>query len=58
MHVPFTSFLNESPVPGYSHICVTVLNFGDKSLKEWNLCQMEHVPHSMDLSMEVSQSFW
>ena len=35
-----------------------ILNFGDESIKEWNLCQMEHVLHSMDLSIEVSQSFW
>ena len=34
------------------------LNLGDESINEWNLCQMEHVLHSMDLSMEVSQSFW
>ena len=42
----------------HGDICVTVLNFGDESMKEWNLRQMEHVPRSMDLSMEVSQSFW
>ena len=38
-------------------ICATILNFGDESINEWNLCQMEHVLHSMDLSMEVPQSF-
>ena len=27
-------------------ICATILNFGDKSIIEWNLCQMEHVLHS------------
>ena len=55
MHVAFTSFHEESPVPGYSlrYLC----HFADESMKEWNLCQMEHVLHSMDLSMEVSQSF-
>ena len=30
----------------------TILSFGDGSINEWNLCQMEHVLHSMDLSME------
>ena len=30
---------------------------GDKSINEWNLCQMEHV-HLMDLYMEVFESFW
>ena len=40
-----------------SDICATILNFGDQSINEWNLCQMEHVLHSMDLSMEVFQSF-
>ena len=55
MHVAFTSFHEESPVPGYSrrYLC----HFADESMKEWNLCQMEHVLHSIDLSMEVSQSF-
>ena len=42
----------------HGDICLTILNFGDESIKEWNLCQMEHVLHSMDLSIEVSQSFW
>jgi len=32
-------------------ICATFLNFGDESINEWNLCQMEHVLHSMDLSI-------
>ena len=35
-----------------------VLNFGDERINEWNLCQMEHILHSMDLSMEVSERFW
>ena len=30
----------------------TILSFGDGSINEWNLCQMEHVLHSMDLSIE------
>ena len=42
----------------HGDICVAILNFGDESMKKWNLCQMEHVLHSIDLSMEVSQSFW
>ena len=42
----------------HSDVCVTILNFGDESMKEWNLCLMEHVLHSMDLSMKVSQIFW
>ena len=60
MHVAFTSFHEESPVPGYSrrYLCQSILNFGDENMKEWNLCQMENALHSMDLSMEVSQSFW
>ena len=29
-----------------------------ESINEWNSCQMEHVLHSMDLSMDVSESFW
>ena len=55
MLVAFTSFHEESPVPGYSrrYLC----HFADESVKEWNLCQMEHVLNSMDLTMEVSQSF-
>ena len=32
--------------------------FGDQSINEWNLCQVEHALQSMDLSMEVSESFW
>ena len=35
-----------------------ILNFGDESINKWKLCQMEHPLHSMDLSMEASQSFW
>ena len=42
----------------HGDICLAILYFGDESIKEWNLCQMEHVLHSMDLSIEVSQSFW
>ena len=42
----------------HGDICVAILNFGDKSMEKWNLCQMEHVLHSIDLSIEVSQSFW
>ena len=42
----------------YGNICVTILNFGDESMKERNLCQMEQVLYSMEISMEVSQSFW
>ena len=38
--------------------CATILNFGDESINKWNLCQMEHVLHSMDLSMDVSERFW
>ena len=34
------------------------LNFGDESIDGWNWRQIEHVLHSMDLSMEVSESFW
>ena len=37
-----------------SNNCATILNFGDNSINEWNLCQMEHVLHPIDLSMEVS----
>ena len=59
-HVPFTSFHKESPVPRYSrrYLCHTILNFGDDSISEWSLYQNEHALHSMDLSMEVSESFW
>ena len=42
----------------HGDICATILNFGDERINEWNLCQMEHILHSMDLSMEVSESFW
>ena len=54
------SLLKESPVPGYSrrYLCHTILNFGDESINEWNLCQNEHALHSMDLSMDVFESFW
>ena len=34
------------------------MNFGDESIGGWNWRQIEHVLHSMDLSMEVSESFW
>ena len=34
-----------------------ILNFADESINEWNLCQNEHDLHSIDLSMEVSESF-
>ena len=56
MHVWFTGFCEESPVLCYSqwHLCH---HFGDESINKWNLCQMEHILHSMDLSMDVSQSF-
>ena len=51
------SFFNKSLVPGYSDdICATILNFSDERVSKWHLCHMEHVLHSMDLSMEVSQS--
>ena len=39
-------------------ICATILNFGDKTIIEWNLYQMKHVLHSVDLSLKVSESFW
>ena len=39
-------------------ISVLEFEFGDESINEWNLSQMEHVLHSMDLSMEVSERFW
>ena len=42
----------------HSDICATILNFDDESINEWNFCQTEHILHSMDVSMEVSQSFW
>lgn len=29
-----------------------------ESVNEWNSCQVEHVLHSMHLSMEVSECFW
>ena len=52
------SFLKKSPVPGYSDdICANILNFSDKRVSKWNLCHKEHVLHSMDISMDVSQSF-
>ena len=52
------SFLKKSPVPRYSDdICATILNFSDERVSKWNLCHMEHVLHSMNISMEVSQSF-
>ena len=35
----------------HGDISAIFLNFGDESIKEWNLCQVEHVLHSMDLSM-------
>ena len=41
----------------HGDICATILNFGDERINEWNLCQMEHILHSMDLSMEVSERF-
>ena len=40
----------------HDDICATI--FGDESISEWNLCQVEHALHSMDLSIEVSESFW
>ena len=39
----------------HGDICAII--FGDESISEWNLCQVEHVLHSMDLSMEVSERF-
>ena len=42
----------------HGDICATILNFGDESISEWNLCQMEHVLHSMDVFIEVSERFW
>ena len=42
----------------HGDICTTILNFGDESINEWNFFQMEHVLHSMDLYMEVLESFW
>ena len=51
------SFLKKSLVPGYSDdIWATILNFSDERVSKWNLCHMEHVLHSMDISIEVSQS--
>ena len=41
----------------HGDIFTTILNFSEKSINEWNLCQMEHA-HSMDLYMEVFESFW
>ena len=40
----------------HGDIYATVLNFGDERINEWNLCQMKHILHSMDLSMEVSET--
>ena len=31
---------------------------GDESINESNLSQMEHVIHSIDLFMEISERFW
>ena len=39
-------------------ISVLEFEFGDESINEWNLSQMEYVLHSMDLSMKVSERFW
>ena len=36
----------------HGDICATIC--GEESITEWNLGQMEHVLHSMDLSIEVS----
>ena len=59
MHGPFTSFHKESPVPGYAGLNLSrQLEFCDESIDGWNWRQIEHVLHSMDLSMEVSESFW
>ena len=58
MHVPFTSFHKESPVPGYSGLNLSrYLEFFVMSIKGWNWGQMENVRHSIDLSMEVSERF-
>ena len=42
----------------HGDISATILNFGGERINEWKLCQMEHILHSMDLSREVSESFW
>ena len=49
-----TKFHQSKAIQG--DICGTI--FGDKSINEWDLCQMEHVLHSMDLSTAVSENFW
>ena len=37
----------------------TIFNFGDKSIiNESNLRQMEHVLHSIDFFIEISERFW
>ena len=41
------------------YICATIFNFGDKSMiNESNLRQMEHVLHSIDFFIEISERFW
>ena len=40
----------------HGDICATILNFGDESRNEWNLYKMEHVLHSMDLSVDLHRS--
>ena len=46
-------------VPGYSwgYLCYHHEYWWQKHY-EWSLCQMEHILHSIDLSMRVSESFW
>ena len=40
----------------HSDICATILNFGDESINKWNLGQMEHILHSMDVNFHGSFS--
>ena len=54
----FSQGITSSRLSTAIYICTTILNFGDQSRNEWNLRQMEHVLHSMDLYMEVFESFW
>ena len=57
MHVPFTNNHQLQAIQG--DICATIFNFGDKSIiNESNVRQMEHVLHSIDFFIEISESFW
>ena len=40
----------------HGDICVTTLNFGHKSMKEWNLCQIESILHSMESVWEMEST--